>query len=143
VHVDWQAREVLAVKFKLLTALGGLLLVVPALAHHSFMAEFDQKRPVVLTGVVTRMEWQNPHTYFSLDVKDADGKVENWRLETGSPGALTSRGWKRETMKPGDHVVVNGYRSKDAPHAAAARSVTLADGRTIFAGQTDDGGPVK
>jgi hypothetical protein len=131
------------VKFNLLTALGSFLLLVPASAHHSFMAEFDQKQPVVLTGVVTGVEWQNPHTYFLIDVKDANGKVVNWRLETGSPGSLTSRGWKRETMKPGDHVVVHGYHSKDATHAAAARSVTLADGRTIFAGQTDDGGPVK
>jgi len=128
----------------LFTALGGFLLtVVSAFAHHSFMAEFDQKKPVILTGEVTGVEWQNPHTYFSMDVKDDTGKVVNWRLETGSPGALMARGWKRETTKTGDHVVVYGYRAKDVSNVAAARSVKMADGQTIFAGQTDDGGPAK
>jgi uncharacterized protein DUF6152 len=124
-------------------ALAGFLAAASALGHHSFMAEFDQKKPVILTGDVTGVEWQNPHTYFSMDVKDETGKVLNWRVETGSPGALMSRGWKRETMKTGDRVVVYGYRSKDVSNAAAARSVKMTDGRTIFAGQTDDGGPTK
>ncbi len=131
-------------KFGVLTAVGGFLLaVVSASAHHSFMAEFDQRKPVILTGAVTGVQWQNPHTYFFVEVKDDNGKVVNWRLETGSPAALMSRGWKRETVKTGDHVVVHGYRSKDVPNVAAARSVTMADGRTIFGGQTDDGGPTK
>jgi hypothetical protein len=75
--------------------------------------------------------------------KDQSGKIVNWALETGSPGALLSRGWKRDTLKPGDQVTVNGYRSKERPDRAAARSVTLMDGRTLFGGQTDDGGPAK
>jgi Family of unknown function (DUF6152) len=128
-------------KFGVLTAVGGFLLAVPVSAHHSFMAEFDQRKPVILTGAVTGVEWQNPHTYFYMDVKDENGKVVNWRLETGSPSALMLRGWTRETIKAGDHVVVQGYRSKDVPNVAAARSVTMTDGRTIFGGQTDDGGP--
>lgn len=130
-----------------LTVFGGLLLAVaPAAAHHSFMAEFDQKQPVTVDGTVTGVEWQNPHTYFYVDAKDKDGKVVNWCLETGSPNALMRRDWTRETMKIvkiGDHVVVHGYRSKDAPHVAAARSLTMADGRTLFGGQTDDNGPAQ
>jgi Family of unknown function (DUF6152) len=127
----------------MLTAVGGLLVALPIAAHHSFMAEFDQRKPVTLTGAVTGVEWQNPHTYFYMDVKDESGKIVNWRLETGSPGALLLRGWTRETIKVGDHLVVQGYRAKDIPNVAAARSVTMADGRTIFGGQTDDGGPTQ
>jgi Family of unknown function (DUF6152) len=127
----------------MLTAVGGLLVALPISAHHSFMAEFDQRKPVTLTGAVTGVEWQNPHTYFYMDVKDKSGKIVNWRLETGSPGALLQRGWARETIKVGDHLVVQGYRAKDIPNVAAARSVTMADGRTIFGGQTDDGGPTQ
>jgi hypothetical protein len=134
------------VKFTLsaLTAVGGFLLTVgSAFAHHSFMAEFDQTKKVTLDGTVTGVEWQNPHTYFTVAVKDENGKSVKWRLETGSPNALILRGWTRETMKTGDHVVVQGYRSKDIPNVAAARSVKMADGRTIFGGQTDDGGPTQ
>jgi hypothetical protein len=127
----------------ILSAVGGLLVAVPISAHHSFMAEFDQRKPVTLTGAVTVIEWQNPHTYFYMDVKDENGKIVNWRLETGSPGALLLRGWTRETIKVGDHLVVQGYRAKDIPNVAAARSVTMTDGRTIFGGQTDDGGPTR
>ncbi len=130
-------------KLAVLSVVGGLLVAVPISAHHSFMAEFDQRKPVILTGSVTGVEWQNPHTYFYMDVKDESGKVVNWRLETGSPGALMLRGWTRETIKVGDHLVVQGYRAKEIPNVAAARSVTMTDGRTIFGGQTDDGGPTR
>ena len=101
------------------------------------------KKASDLDGAVTGVEWQNPHTYFYMDVKDESGKIVNWRLETGSPGALMLRGWTRETIKVGDHLVVQGYRAKDIPNVAAARSVTMMDGRTIFGGQTDDGGPTR
>jgi Family of unknown function (DUF6152) len=129
----------------LLAVVGGMCLVVvaPVFPHHSFMAEFDQRKPVHLEGVVTKVEWVNPHTYFYVDVKDQSGKIVNWALETGSPGALTFRGWTRDTLKAGDRVTVYGYRSKESLDRAAARSVTLIDGRTLFGGQTDDGGPAK
>ena len=130
--------------FAMFTLTGGLLLsVAPILAHHSFMAEFDQRKPLVVDGIVTSVEWQNPHTFFTVDVKDPSGTTTTWRLETGSPNALIVRGWTRDTMKVGDHVTVYGYRSKDGANIAAARSVTFSDGRTIFGGQTDDGGPTK
>jgi hypothetical protein len=126
-----------------LVAAGSFLIATPIVAHHSFMAEFDRRTPVVLEGVVTNIEWMNPHTYFYLDVKDQNGKSVTWALETGSPSALISRGWKRDAMKLGDHIKVYAYRAKDKTNLAAARSVTLADGRTLFGGQTDDGGPAK
>jgi hypothetical protein len=122
--------------------LGGLLLTaMPTLAHHAFMAEFDQNQPVTMEGVVTAIKWQNPHTFFYVDVKDQNGKTVNWELETGSPNSLRVRNWTKETLKPGDHVFVRGYRARTNPKLAAARSVTLPDGRTVFGGQMDDGGP--
>ena len=121
--------------------MGGILATIPSFAHHSFMAEFDQEKAIVVDGVVTAVQWQNPHTFFNLDVTDKSGKVVKWILETGSPNALIMRGWSQKTMKVGDRVTVHGYRAKAGSNLAAARSVTLADGRTIFGGQTDDGGP--
>ncbi len=97
---------------------------------------------MTLEGKVTSVEWQNPHTYFYMQVADKNTVVV-WRLETGSPNALLRRDWTRDTMKVGDHIVVRGYRSKDTPNTAAARAVTMADGRTLFGGQTDDNGPVQ
>ena len=123
------------------TVVAGLVMVAPAVAHHSFMAEFDQREPVTLDGVVTKVEWINPHTFFYLEVKGESGQTVTWALQTGSPSALISRGWTRSAMKPGDHVTVYGYRAKERANLAAARSVRLADGRTVFGGQTDDGGP--
>ena len=128
---------------KILIAVSALLAAEPSFAHHSFMAEFDQRKPVTLEGVVTNVEWTNPHTFFYVDVKDKTGKTVNWALETGSPSVLIARGWTRDTMKVGDRVKVYAYRAKDKETLAAARSVVLKDGRTLFGGQTDDGGPPK
>ncbi len=126
-------------------AIGGFLavalLMVPLLAHHSFSAEFDGTKPIQLVGVVTKIDWANPHVYFYIDVTGADGKVENWGCETAGPGGLLRRGWKRDSLKVGDHVTVNGYRAKDGSRLADARHITLPDGRRIFGGTPGDGGP--
>jgi hypothetical protein len=110
-------------------------------AHHSFAAEFDGDKPVRLIGIITKIEWTNPHSYFYLDVKDSKGVVSSWGCESGNPGALSRRGWKRGDIKIGDTLVVDGFLAKDGSHLIDARRVTLPDGRTVYGGSPGDGGP--
>ena len=126
-----------------LVAVVGLLLgAMPVLAHHSFAAEYDRTKPVTLTGAVTKVEWMNPHARFYIDVKDEGGKVINWELELGSPNGLMRRGWTRNSLKQGDVVTVNGSLAKDGSKLANATTVTLSDGKKVFAGSTGDAGGV-
>ena len=121
--------------------LGMLLASVPAIAHHSFAAEFDAAKPIKLTGSVTKVEWMNPHTYFYIDVKDEKGQTANWGLEMGSPNGLMRQGWTRNSMKIGDVVTVEGSAAKDGSNIGNARSVTLSNGQRLFAGSSQNTTP--
>jgi hypothetical protein len=101
-------------------------------AHHSFAAEFDSTKPVKLQGTVTKVEWQNPHIWFYVDVKNADGTVTNWAFSGGAPGQLMRRGVMRSSIQPGMVITVEGFRSKDGSNNANGSRVTFADGRSVF-----------
>ena len=124
--------------FGLAVVLG--LAALPAAAHHSFAAEYDNNKKVDLTGTVTKVEWMNPHARFYLDVKDDGGKVTNWEFELGSPNGLMRQGWTRNSMKIGDSVNVQGSMAKDGSNLANARTVKLSDGRKLFAGSASETG---
>lgn len=114
-----------------------LIAVTPALAHHAFAAEFDAAKPVTLSGTVTKVEWENPHAWFYIDVKDSSGKVENWGLELGSPNILIRAGWGRNSLKVGDVVTVEASRAKNGKNIANAKAVTLAStGQKLFGGSS-------
>ncbi|HMB72626.1 MAG TPA: DUF6152 family protein [Gammaproteobacteria bacterium] len=109
---------------------------LPAGAHHSFAAEFNADVPIALSGVVTKIEWRNPHTFFYIDVETDDGEFENWALEMGSPNGLMRRGWTRNSLQIGDEVSVEGSRAKDGSLKGNVRSVVLSNGERLFAGSS-------
>ena len=120
------------------------LFSVPVLVHHSFGAEFDANKPITLKGVVTKVEWTNPHSHFSLEVKDDKGRTATWVLTGYTVNALYRTGWKKDvTMKVGDTVTIFGWRARDGSNSAHAREVTFADGKKLFYGPpagTGEGG---
>lgn len=123
----------------------GVLLVAtaaPVLAHHSFSAEYDSAKKITLKGIVTKVDWMNPHVYFYLDVTDDNGNVANWAFEMGPPNGLQRSGWTRNTMKVGDEVVVEGTLAKDGSKQANARSVTMAStGKKLGAASSESTNP--
>ena len=119
---------------RLLAGLAVLLAAAPAVAHHSFAAEYDGTKPIKLTGTVTKFELTNPHSWIYIDVKDADGKVVNWGFETASVANLYRRGFRKDTVAPGTVVTIEGYLAKDGSHTGNAQKLTLPDGKTVVLG---------
>jgi hypothetical protein len=120
------------------TAFTIVTFVAPAAAHHSFAAEYDSSKAITVTGEVVRLEWTNPHARVVVDGKDEKGVKKEWDFELGPPTTLMRRGWNRNSLKPGNTITVEGFRSKDEPSTANARSVKLSDGRQVFAGSSFD-----
>jgi hypothetical protein len=127
-----------------LSAAAGFALMVagiPVAAHHSFAAEFDRNRTITVTGTVTKLEWTNPHARVYVQGADETGKTQEWDFELGPPNGLMRNGWRRDSLKAGHKVTVEGFRSKTSTVVANARSVKLADGRQVLAGSSFDTGP--
>jgi Family of unknown function (DUF6152) len=124
-------------KSKILPVLAGvglLLSAMPVLAHHSFAAEYDSNNIITLTGVITKVEWTNPHSYVHLDAKDASGKVVSWSLEGYPPNTLKRTGFPRDVLKEGDTITISAYKAKDGSHTGAGREITFPDGSKKFLG---------
>jgi hypothetical protein len=124
-----------------IVGVGLLLGGVTLSAHHAFSSEFDANRPVKFKGTVSKMMWVNPHAWIYVDVKNADGTVEEWMVEAGTPNTLLRRGFTKSSLQPGTEIMVDGYQSKDGSKRANGRDLTLPDGRTLFVGTGEPGAP--
>jgi Family of unknown function (DUF6152) len=113
----------------------------PVVAHHSFAAEFDARRPVKLRGTVTKMEWVNPHSWIHMDVKNPDGSISKWMIEAGAPNSLIRRGWNKSSLPAGMEILVEGFQAKDGQLRANGRDVTFPDGSKLFVGSSGIGAP--
>jgi hypothetical protein len=124
-----------------IVAAAGLLMaaVLPVSAHHSFSAEFDQKKQVTLEGTVVMMEWVNPHSWLHIDVRKPDGSVERWKIEGGSPSVLLRKGWNRDSLPAGTKIKVVGFQAKDGALRASSRDIQFPDGRRMDLGGTAPG----
>jgi len=114
-------------------------LAVPAFAHHPFAAQYDSSKPVTVTGTIEKFEWTNPHSFVYINGKDETGKSGTWKVELGSPRALTDRGWSRDMLKKGEQVTIDGWLAKDGSQSANAKSVKFENGKTMSAASSYDG----
>jgi hypothetical protein len=138
---------------QIVSLIAGVILLAatarPTFAHHAFAAEFDTNKPFTVTGVVSKVAWQNPHVYVYVDAKDEDGKMVTYALECNSVNTLVHKGWTRDALKKGDQVTVSAYGAKDPRPLtdgsihANARSIKMADGHSVSAGSSADEGPSK
>ena len=124
-----------------IVAAGLLLAAVPVRAHHAFAAEFDASAPVKLSGTISKIEMINPHAWIHVEVKKADGTVEEWMIEAGTPNALMRRGFNKDRIKVGMEVLVDGFQSRDRSNRANGRNITLPDGSKLFVGTDNTGAP--